>query len=267
MYHGFRKSRWTMLAIEALTVALSIAVWVRDRGRETYIPIIASVLLLAIGFLTARIVANIVASTACTDALGLLHMEMKPEEFLKVFSPVPGRIPKESKDRQIASLYLSDGYWAAGKFRDSLEVLGELPQKWQTDTALAGTWYTNRCRAELALGDCAAAKESLKAVEDCIAKCGSSPKLMATLQANHGLMNQYLRVLQNEKADSRWLQKQLDECQYTLRRLEILQVLSLDALNTGERKTANKYLTQMQQLSGGTFFHGWAAEKEKTLTR
>lgn len=267
MYRGFRKSRWTLLIIECLTVGLSIAVWMRDRGRETYIPIVASVLLLAIGFLTARIVANIVASTACTDALGLLHMEMKPEEFLKVFSPVPGRIPKESKDRQIASLYLSDGYWAAGKFAESLDALGELPQKWQSDAALAGTWHSNRSRAELALGDYAAAKKSMEALEVCAEKSGNPSKLTSTLRENYGLLNQHLRVLQNKEADSQWLLKQLDQSQYTIRRLEIMQVLSLNALNKGDRKTANKYLTQMQQISGETFLHEWAAEKENLLSR
>lgn len=266
MYRGFRKSRITMAVIEGLTIALSAAVWVRDQGRESYIPIVASVLLLAIGFLTARIVANIVASAACTDALGLLHMEMDPEGFLKVFAPVPGRISEKSRDRQIASLYLSDGYWAAGRFAESAATLEKLPDQWQKDAALAGTWYSNRCRAALAMGDLAAAGENLEKLYECAEKSRDNPKLRNTLQENHGLLMQYRSALRGENVDARWLQKQMDHSQYTIRRLEIMQVLSLDAMNRGDRKTANKYLTQMQQIAGNTFFHAWAREQEKELS-
>ena len=49
MYRGFRRSRIVMGVTLALTVALTVFVWMRNRGRAVYIPVLASVLLLGIG--------------------------------------------------------------------------------------------------------------------------------------------------------------------------------------------------------------------------
>ena len=55
MYRGFRRSRIVMGVTLALTVALTVFVWMRNRGRAVYIPVLASVLLLGIGCTAARL--------------------------------------------------------------------------------------------------------------------------------------------------------------------------------------------------------------------
>ena len=82
MYRGFRRSRIVMGVTLALTVALTVFVWMRNRGRAVYIPVLASVLLLGIGCTAARLLGNITASVACTGMLGILHMDLDPEAFL-----------------------------------------------------------------------------------------------------------------------------------------------------------------------------------------
>ena len=42
----------------ALTVALTVFVWMRNRGRAVYIPVLASVLLLGIGCTAARLLGK-----------------------------------------------------------------------------------------------------------------------------------------------------------------------------------------------------------------
>lgn len=96
MYRGFRRSRIVMGVTLALTVALTVFVWMRNRGRAVYIPVLASVLLLGIGCTAARLLGNITASVACTGMLGILHMDLDPEAFLEQFLPVARRIPGES---------------------------------------------------------------------------------------------------------------------------------------------------------------------------
>ena len=114
MYRGFRRSRIVMGVTLALTVALTVFVWMRNRGRAVYIPVLASVLLLGIGCTAARLLGNITASVACTGMLGILHMDLDPEAFLEQFLPVARRIPGESRDGMVCRFYLSDSYFAAG---------------------------------------------------------------------------------------------------------------------------------------------------------
>ena len=133
MYRGFRRSRIVMGVTLALTVALTVFVWMRNRGRAVYIPVLASVLLLGIGCTAARLLGNITASVACTGMLGILHMDLDPEAFLEQFLPVARRIPGESRDGMVCRFYLSDSYFAAGRYAEAKSVLGELPARFYTD--------------------------------------------------------------------------------------------------------------------------------------
>ena len=132
MYRGFRRSRIVMGVTLALTVALTVFVWMRNRGRAVYIPVLASVLLLGIGCTAARLLGNITASVACTGMLGILHMDLDPEAFLEQFLPVARRIPGESRDGMVCRFYLSDSYFAAGRYAEAKSVLGELPARFYT---------------------------------------------------------------------------------------------------------------------------------------
>ena len=132
MYRGFRRSRIVMGVTLALTVALTVFVWMRNRGRAVYIPVLASVLLLGIGCTAARLLGNITASVACTGMLGILHMDLDPEAFLEQFLPVTRRIPGESRDGMVCRFYLSDSYFAAGRYAEAKSVLGELPARFYT---------------------------------------------------------------------------------------------------------------------------------------
>lgn len=175
MYRGFRRSRIVMGVTLALTVALTVFVWMRNRGRAVYIPVLASVLLLGIGCTAARLLGNITASVACTGMLGILHMDLDPEAFLEQFLPVARRIPGKSRDGMVCRFYLSDSYFAAGRYAEAKSVLGELPARFYTDAPVAGVWYADLARAELALGE--NADEAMEGLRGIIALSGGKAAL------------------------------------------------------------------------------------------
>lgn len=265
MVRGFWQSKLAMGAIAVLTVGLASAVWVRDQGRAIYIPVVASLLMLVIGLLTARLVGNIVATNQCTKALGILHMELDPETFLTNFRAVPGRIPEESRDHAIVSAYLADGYAAAGQFQEAIRVLGApyvSPKK--EDPALDGMYYGNLCRYALGAGDLDAAKEAAASLEHIATRrCGGKPQLAENLKTTYRLLENCRAGLEGKEADTQWLNRQLEQAPYKIRSLEILQILAMDARNRGDAKGANRYLTRMQQEGGKTWYHSWATEQAK----
>ena len=185
MYRGFRRSRIVMGVTLALTVALTVFVWMRNRGRAVYIPVLASVLLLGIGCTAARLLGNITASVACTGMLGILHMDLDPEAFLEQFLPVARRIPGESRDGMVCRFYLSDSYFAAGRYAEAKSVLGELPARFYTDAPVAGVWYADLARAELALGE--NADEAMEGLRGIIALSGGKAALRKNLQESLSL--------------------------------------------------------------------------------
>ena len=186
MYRGFRRSRIVMGVTLALTVALTVFVWMRNRGRAVYIPVLASVLLLGIGCTAARLLGNITASVACTGMLGILHMDLDPEAFLEQFLPVARRIPGESRDGMVCRFYLSDSYFAAGRYAEAKSVLGELPARFYTDAPVAGVWYADLARAELALGE--NADEAMEGLRGIIALSGGKAALRKNLQESLSLL-------------------------------------------------------------------------------
>ena len=72
MIRGFWKSRLVFSGICVLTLVLAVALWVRDRNYEIYIPIVASVLMLGIGYSAAVLAGNLVANQENTKYLGTI---------------------------------------------------------------------------------------------------------------------------------------------------------------------------------------------------
>ena len=209
MYRGFRRSRIVMGVTLALTVALTVFVWMRNRGRAVYIPVLASVLLLGIGCTAARLLGNITASVACTGMLGILHMDLDPEAFLEQFLPVARRIPGESRDGMVCRFYLSDSYFAAGRYAEAKSVLGELPARFYTDAPVAGVWYADLARAELALGE--NADEAMEGLRGIIALSGGKAALRKNLQESLSLLEARRDAAAGQPVDREQLEAQLKE--------------------------------------------------------
>lgn len=259
MVWAFRKSRLATGIILALTAGIVAAIWIRDIGKPLYIPLVATVLMVPIGCLTARLVGNIAAANQNTSALGLLHMELDPQRFLTCYEPIPGRIPQGSRDRAIAATYLADGYAAAGDYDRAIAAIGSAPSHaGKDDPALDGVYYGNLARYALGKGDMALSNQALKELDGIIeGKCASNPRLSANLRATRGILRQHRAALNHEEIEAEWLEKQLEASTYKLRALQILQIFAMDAANRKDEKALNRYMTQLRQESGKTCFRTW----------
>lgn len=257
MIRAFRRSRIVCGAILAVSVVIAIAIWFRDRAYPVFIPIIASVLMLGIGYFSARVAGNLLANMENTRYLGYLHMELDPEKFLSIYADIPGRLQPGSQAEAIYRSYLADGYAASGNYGKALELLDRpIPAG---SLALQGLYAANRCGCCLGAGDAVRGGQALEELKQVIDMARSEkPELAKNLSHAMTLHQQHYNCLTGAAVDREALTDAFDHAQYNLRRLEIAKVLAMDALNRSDRDMAKKQLQYLRKNSGKTCFKRWA---------
>ena len=140
MIQAFRKSRIGFYGVLAIAAAIAAAVWIRDQDYPLFVPIIASSLTLAIGYVAARLLGNLLAASENTRHLGYLHMELDPDKFIAGYRDIPGRMKGEN-NRAISRSYLADGYAAAGDYETAISLLESPPAD---NLAVQGLYAANR---------------------------------------------------------------------------------------------------------------------------
>lgn len=272
MIRGFWQSRLTACGIFALTAGMAVYVWVRDlgAGMPVYIPLLASVLLLALGYAAGRLAGNLTASHLNAKALALLHVQLDPAAFLASYAAVPGRL--RGAQHAIASAYLADGYAAAGEYDKAVATLcPDFAGKSLTGTrgeelSLKGLYYNNLAAYELGREDPRAAGAALDELEKVIGQSRQDKPAFADNMANNlRLYRSWQACLEGRKAESEWLAAELPKATYNLRRLEILRVLAMDALRRDRLGRAREYLEEMQSKAGKTCYRTWAEEALNNL--
>lgn len=266
MAKGFWQSKLAFWGVMGLGVLVSVLLWFRDRGYPIYIPIVASVLALLIGYFAARVIRNLVASSLTTEYLGYLHMDLDPDKFLAAYGPVPEKLAKGSRDRAVAHAYLSDGYAAKGEFETALSLLeagfaGTDPK----DTALQGLYLSNRGAAQSALGDLPGAKETAAQLKALIDGCWRSKNALArNLQDGLLLTESDIALQEGRLPDRKALEELYARCAFNLRRFEIDRLLALRALAAGDKAEAKQHLDTLIEHAGKTRYVPWAqAQLEK----
>lgn len=255
MIYAFKRSRAAAALVFAASVLVTVLIWIRDREYPVYIPLIASLLMLTIGVLAARLLGNVLASMENTRYLGYLHMELDPKKFLEHYREVPGRMKRESA--MVSRSYLADGYWADGQFEKAVETVGtDLPE---TDPALRGLYASKLAAYYLAMENAEAAWKVMAALEEVIEECRmKKADLARNFQESLTLYRQHLNCLTGASVDTPWLQDAFSAAQYNIRRLEIQKVLAMTALREGNRKEAGQALAYLRKNGGKTDFKRWA---------
>ena len=264
MVRAFRQSRLTAVGIFAASAVLAVLVWIRDRELPFYIPLVASVLLLLLGVFVGRLAARLVADACNTKLLGLLHVELDPDAFLRQYAEIPGRLKPDSRDYLVASAYLADGYAAKGDFDAALAALAPLERTDPAqDTALRGLYLQNLCAYRLGKADRTGAAQALSELEELTAGCGEKQaKLAQNLSGTAALLRARLICLKGRAVDRAWLEQQLWQAPFRLRRLDILQILAQDALRRLGREQATPLLARLREEGGKTWYAAWAREAE-----
>lgn len=260
MIQAFKRSRIAFAAVMLISVAIAILLWFRDRDYPIFVPIIASVLMLGIGYFSARVLGNILSNMENTRYLGYLHMELDPQKFLDAYQNVPGRIKADTVSNAIARSYLADGYAASGDFNTAIETLATDPPA--DNLSVQGLYAANRSAYYLSIGDTERAAETIAQLENIIDACRlNKADLAKNLSESMNLHQQHLRCLQGKRVDTDWLEAAFQRAQYNIRRLEITKVLAMTALRDGDMTAAKKHLTYLRKNSGKTYFKVWADQQ------
>lgn len=267
MIRSFWQSKFTMGIMLALTIGVAGTVLIYRQEEVFFNPIVAALLVLGMGCLSAFMLGNIVASKQYARVLRTLHTDLDPEAFIRAFEHIPEKIKPNSRNRVVADSYLADGYAAAGQFDRAMEVLGApCTLKGKDSSALIGVYYCAMSRYALFSGDLEAADSAMESLDYVInRRCGENARLQYNMQEVYTLLQNLKKAIVGEEVNVKWLREQLNRASYRIRALEILWVLATDALNRGDEKAADRYLTKMKKDGGKTYFHAWAVERQNEL--
>lgn len=255
MSQAFKRSKIASAIVMILSVAIAIALWFRDRGHHIIVPIIASSLMLGIGYFSSRVLGNVLASTENTRYLGYLHMELDPEKFLAHYEELPGRM--KGGDAAVCRSYLADGYAAAGRYEDAIALLSSNPPA--DNLALEGLYASNLAAYHLGKGDAEGAAEAIGNLEEVIDACRlNKPELANNLTVSLKIHEQHLNCLTGKSVNTGWLEDAFRSAQYNIRRLEIAKILAMTALRDGDQEAAKTQLSYLRKNGGQTIFKKWA---------
>ena len=255
MSQAFKRSKIASAIVMILSVAIAIIIWFRDRDHHVIVPIIASTLMLGIGYFSSRVLGNVLASMENTRYLGYLHMELDPEKFLAHYEGLPNRM--KGSDAAVCRSYLADGYAAAGRFDEAVQTLS--PEPPADNLPVQGLYASNRAGYYLGKGDAQGAAEAIAALEEVIDACRlQKAELANNLTVSLKIHKQHLNCLTGKSVNTGWLEDAFKSAQYNLRRLEIARILAMAALRDGDSAAAKKQLSFLRKNGEKTWYKKWA---------
>jgi tetratricopeptide (TPR) repeat protein len=233
-----------------------VLIWFRDQNYPIYVPIIASTLMLALGYVSARLMGNVMASSENTRYLGYLHMELDPKKFLSFYEGIPSRVKGENT-AAICRSYLADGYAACGQYDEAISQLSIAPP--EDNLAVRGLYAANLAGCHLAMNHIEAAEDAIRELTQIIDACRlSKASLAGNLTEMLTLHKQHLACLQGKAVDTDVLESSFVRAQYHLRRLELAKVLAMTAIRDGNSDAAKKHLSYLRKNGGLTVYKRWA---------
>lgn len=257
MIRGFKRSRIASAAVMICSVAVAVAAWFWDKDYPFFIPLIASILMIGVGYFSSRVLGNVLASMENTRYLGYLHMELDPDKFLNVYRDVPGQMKPGSSDAAICRSYLADGYAASGDHGKAIQILSEDPPV--DNLPVQGLYASNRAACYLHMGRLGEADGELKNLERIIDACRlNRAELARNLETSLKIYRQYQSCLAGAAVDVPYLEDMFQKAQYHIRRLEIAKILAQYFLREGDPAAAEKHLSYLRENGGMTFYKRWA---------
>lgn len=256
MIYAFKRGRIGFCIVMGLSLVLAVLIWQRDQNYPVFVPVIATTLMLALGFVAARLLGNVLASSENTRYLGYLHMELDPKKFLACYKDIPGLVKGENS-AAICRSYLADGYAACGQYDAAVEQLSIAPPA--DNLAVRGLYAANLASYYLAQENTEAAEEALRELNQIIDACRLNKAALASnLTEMLFLHKQHLACLRGEPVDTDVLESAFVRAQYHLRRLEIARVLAMTAIRDGDTAAKQKHLSYLRKNGGMTVYKLWA---------
>jgi len=256
MIYAFKRGRAGFCIVMGISAVLAVLIWLRDRNYPLFVPVIATTLMLALGYVAGRLLGNVLASSENTRYLGYLHMELDPKKFLSFYENIPGKVRGESS-AAICRSYLADGYAACGQYDAAIAQLSMAPPA--DNLAVRGLYAANLASCHLALENTDAAQEAIRELTQIIDACrAGKAELAGNLTEMLSLHRQHLACLQGQAVDTDVLESAFVRAQYNLRRLEIAKVLAMTAIRDGDMDAKKKHLSYLRKNGGMTVYKHWA---------
>jgi len=255
MIRCFKKSMLATGLVWALAIVIAVLVWIRNADRELYIPIIATICLLGIGYISGKLLGSIIAARENQKLLSLLHVDLEPEKFIEAYREIPAKADKGA-DRIIAYSYLADGYAAAGDPDRALETLSaEVTDKHgNKKDSLICLYFNNRCHYQLLAGQKDEAKHSQAALLKAIAGAkAQNPDLAKNMNEKAFLWENYLKYYDGKPVNVTDLERFISKSQFAIDRLEGKYLLKLH-YERGHQKDESARLAQEIKNEGGKHF-------------
>ena len=243
MIYAFKRGRAGFCVVMGISVLISVLIWIRDRNYPVFVPMIATVLMLALGVVAGRLLGNVLASSENTRCLGFLHMELDPKKFIACYREIPDKVRGENT-AAICRSYLADGYGADGKYDEAISV---------------GLYAANLTGFYLAKSDLEGAQRWMDRLEEIIDACRlNKGELADNLTDMLRLHRHHMNCLAGEWVDTESLEIAFNRAQYNLRRLEIKKILAMTAIRDKDEAAKKEHLSYLRKNGGLTVYKRWA---------
>ena len=256
MIYAFKRGRAGFCVVMGISVMLTVLIWLRDRNHPVFVPIIATVLMLALGLVAGRLVGNILASSENTRCLGYLHMELDPQKFIDCYREIPKKVRGENT-AAICRSYLADGYAADGNYNEAISLL--LVEPPVDNLPVRGLYAANLAGFHLAKSDLEGAQHWMARLEEIIDACRlNKPELANNLTEMLWLHKHHCNCLTGTSVDTDALETAFRRAQYNLRRLEIKKILAMTAIRDKDDASKKEHLSYLRKNGGLTVYKRWA---------
>lgn len=256
MIYAFKRGRIGFGVVMGISVVIAVLIWLRDRNYPVLVPIIATVLTLALGVVAGRLLGNVLASSENTRCLGFLHMELDPKKFIGCYREIPDKVRGENT-AAICRSYLADGYAADGDYDKAISLLSVQPPA--DNLPVQGLYAANLAGFYLAQSDPEGAQPWLERLQEIIDACRiNKTELANNLAEMHRLHTYHRNCLLGNPVDTESLELAFNRAQFHLRRLEIKKVLAMTAIRDKDEAAKKEHLSYLRKNGGLTVYKRWA---------
>lgn len=219
-----------------------------------------------LGVVLGRIYAGLWAKRKLRRYAEMLYVRAEAEEFLKVFTPIVERTPKNTIDYVDGCNKLAYAHEALGRFEEALALMEQLNPEELKNHTLGGMALTCNQKVRLLLlqekvEEAKVAVERLREIGEIAIQ--RAPALGRNTQECVRLYENWLAVLEEQPADEAYLEEEIKLSKNRIHKSEIQLVLAQAFENREEQSLADEL--RLEVLSTGSGL--WAEGKARSLLK
>lgn len=218
-------------------------------------------LIVIIGIVAGRIFASLWASRKLKALNALLYGKAQPEEFIRRFSPIVERTPKETVEYVDGCCKLAYAYEALGEFEKGLNALKGLKPEQLKLHSLAGTALVTNQRARLYLmtEDTENVKPELTKLAGLESEAAMrAPSLAAGLKDCVKLCQTWLSFLEGGALDCDYIKEEISLAKNLIHKNEMRLLLAKAELAAQDTAAAKVLLNEIRGSGTGLYSQGQA---------